>query len=676
MTRRTRRSQAQAKPSEVVPKPALSRPLLWASLGLAALACLLYASSWQYGFAGDDARVILQNSWTREGLSALPRIMSHSMYFGAVPLNGGLYRPVAGAYYVIVGSLVGLKPSGYHIAQILLYGLNAVTALLFFTRLTRRSIAVPVVAALIFVVHPIHTEVVNNIKSADEMLCLEFLLVSAIAWLRYADTANARWCYASLAAYAFAVGSKETAVPMVVVLPALWYFFRARKAVASLRAAIPFAAIAMLFIGLRSVLLAREPATNIVTILNNALLATSDRSVQLASALAYLGRYARMLVWPHPLSFDYTFNAIPLHTFRDPSAWISIGLLVGLGAILIRGVRKRGGEAFAVVWCAASMIAVSNVVFLISTNFGERLLYLPSLIVCYLAADLLFKAVRVDDTQPPAAALRSPAVVAPLAIVCAVASVAVVSRTREWRDQITLFGADVKRFPDSSRLNGYYGNLLYFEGERLLADPNYSALAKADLVSAKEHLLKSLAILDQFQDVHAALGMAEYQLKECREAIPHLERALAFKTQRASALEMMADCYGQLQEPERAIELFKQMDAEGVDAPIAWFNLGNAAAASGDIDGSIRYFEKFIAVRPDNVAAHYNLATAYRGKGDFARTLVVAEQCVALNPIPSVAASCLILGADALLQTGHLSEAIAHFDRAKALDPNNPWIRK
>ena len=239
----------------------------------------------------------------------------------------------------------------------------------FFTRLGRRSIALPCLATLLFIAHPIHTEVVNNIKSADEMLCLLFFLTSATAWLIYADTADVRWRYVSFAAYAVALCSKETAVPMVVTLPALWYFFRQRSVRASLVAAIPFLALALLYLGVRQAVLASEPATNIVTLLNNALLATSDGPTRFASALAYLSKYAGMLFWPHPLSFDYTYDAIPLHTFADPAAWAGVALCVGLGAVLVTGFRRRRIEAFAVLWCGASMVLVSNLLFLISTNF-------------------------------------------------------------------------------------------------------------------------------------------------------------------------------------------------------------------------------------------------------------------------------------------------------------------
>jgi hypothetical protein len=665
-TRRSTSTQ-RSTPVAIVPPRARPRVQVWAALLLALIACALYAPSWHHGFVGDDAMVIGNNAWTHQGLSALPRILTHSLYFGAVPKNSDLYRPAAGMYYDVVGVFVGLRPAGYHIAHILLYGLNAAIVFLFFTRLARQSIALPCVATLLFIAHPIHTEVVNNIKSADEMLCLLFFLTSATAWLMYADTADVRWRYVSFAAYAIALCSKETAVPMVVTLPALWYFFRQRSVRASLVAAIPFLALALLYLGVRQAVLTTEPATNIVTLLNNALLATNDGPTRFASALAYLSKYAGMLFWPHPLSFDYTYDAIPLHTFADPATWAGVALCLGLGAVLVTGFRRRRVEAFAVLWFGASMVLVSNLLFLISTNFGDRLLYLPSVMVCYVAADLLFRAASVADDQPLTAALRSPTIVVPLLMVLGAGSVAVIIRTRDWRDEITLFSADVSTYPNSARLNNFLGNMYYFAGDRLFVQQRDPDTAAADFANAKQYLLRGLAIHDEFQDLHAVLGMAEYRLKQYREAIPHLERSLAFTNYRTSALEMMADCYEQLQMPARALELFKQIDAEGIQYPTAWFELGNDAAARGDDAASIRYFQHVTAATPDNVTAYVNLALGQHRKGEYSQSLASAERCIALNPDQAIQARCLVLAADDLMRTGHRDQAFAYFQKAKAI---------
>ncbi len=284
--------------------------------------------------------MITQNGWTQDGLTALPRVLAHSLYYGAVPVNTGLCRPVAGAYYLITGALVDLQPAGFHLAQLGLYGMNVATVCVFFRRITPgpavRAATLSLVATLVFLVHPIHTEVVNNIKSADEMLCLQGLLCAGLAWLEYEATSQRRSWWGACAAYAVALGSKETAVPMALMLPALWYFFRGRSWRESLRAAVPFGVMAAAFVVLRQFVLRREPAAPIVTVLNNALLATTERSVQVASAIGYLGRYVRMLFLPYPLSFDYTYNAIPLQSFRDPLVWcalVVVAALAGYGIV-------------------------------------------------------------------------------------------------------------------------------------------------------------------------------------------------------------------------------------------------------------------------------------------------------------------------------------------------------
>jgi hypothetical protein len=668
------RTAKRSTPAVLSPGPR-TRVVVRAAVLLAMVACALYAPSWRHGFVGDDAFVIGRNAWTQQGLSALRRIVAHSLYFGSVQTNAGLYRPAAGAYYVVVGALAGLRPAGFHLAHIGLYGLNAAIVFVFLTRVTRRSIAVPFAATLLFIAHPIHTEVVNNIKSADEMLCLLFFLSSATAWLMAADASRrsfSSWRSLSLAAYALAVCSKETAVPMVVVLPALWYFFRRRGIRESLVASMPFWGVALLYLVVRQVVFNAEPATNTVTLANNALLASNDGSVQLASALAYVAQYARMLIWPHPLSFDYSYNAIPAHTFADPVAWLAMGLIAALTTVVVKGFKDRRLAAFAVLWCAASLVLVTNLLFLVSTNFGERLLYLPSVVVCYGAARVLFRLAKVSEEQPLRAALQSPIVLATLLIVLSAASTVSVRRTREWRDEITLFSADVLTYPNSARLNNYLGNTYYFAGNRLVEQHAAPDTAATDFANAKRYLLRGLAIHDEFLEQHAVLGMAEYQLREYREAIPHLQRSLTFPDYRVPALEMIAGSYEQLHMPDRALATFKQIDDEGIPYPHGWFALGNDATARGDYDTSIAYFDRVIAATPGNVNAHFNLAVAHYRKGDFVRSLESCERCVAMK---ADKVNCLALAAEDLARTGHRDRALAYFSKAAAIDPGDPWVR-
>ena len=667
-----RRSHARLKAPNRTEKPALkdrrTRSLsgVWFTLSLALCAALLYSPSWQYGFVGDDSRVILNNQWTKQGVSALPHILAHSLYFGDVPLNGGLYRPIAGAYYDMVGTVSDLSATGYHLAQLALYALNAALVFLFFTRLRRSSTALPLVATLLFIVHPIHTEVVDNIKSADEMLCLAFLLMSAMSWLALADHQDRRLRITAFVAYGAAVCSKETAVAMVVVFPALWYFFRGRSLRDSLAAAVPFVGVAVAYLLLRQVVLSREPATAIVTVLNNALLSTADESTRVASALGFLTKYAQMLFWPHPLSFDYSYNAVPLRTFADPRAWIALALCsLGIGVFVARS-RGRHREAFVVLWCFASIVLVSNVFFLISTNFGERLLYVPSVMSCYLVAIVFFRVARVPEDRPLREAIRSPVLMGLVLMIVVAGVPAVLLRTSQWRDQLTLFETDVHTYPNSARLNAFVGSLYYYAGDKLIADQRDPAAAAGYFVKARTYLRRSLEIQDVFTEIHAVLGMAEYQLQDYRSAIPHLQQALEFANYRGIASEMLGESYERIGMADNALGVYTRMHEEGLRFPHELFVLGQNAAERGDLDRSISYFSEMVASSPADANPNFDLAQMANRKGDYALSLTAAQRCIGIQPNH---AGCLALAAEALVRTGHPAEAESYFERAKAVDP-------
>src|SRR4029079_12835826 len=139
-----------------------------------------------------------------------------------------------------------------------------------------------------------------------------------------------------------------------------------------------------------------------------------------------------------PLSCDYTYDAVPLHTFADVTVWLSVAVLAGLGATGVMVFRARRTGAFAALWCLASMAIVSNVFFLMSTNFAERLLYLASVLFCFVVARVLLQLARIDEERPVSSVLRSPVIMATLIPVLAIGSLASIRRTQDWRDQIRL----------------------------------------------------------------------------------------------------------------------------------------------------------------------------------------------------------------------------------------------
>ena len=90
----------------------------------------------------------------------------------------------------------------------------------------QNNILLPFIATLLFVVHPIHTEVVANIKSRDEILCLLLFLIALCVSVKYARQGGIRYLAIAAISIFLAMLSKETAVTMALIAPMTVYFFQ------------------------------------------------------------------------------------------------------------------------------------------------------------------------------------------------------------------------------------------------------------------------------------------------------------------------------------------------------------------------------------------------------------------------------------------------------------------
>ena len=122
----------------------------------------------------------------------LPRFFTEDLW-SATGAESGLYRPLLLLSLALESGVHGNWLAGYHLDNILLH-LLVTLAVYRFLRQVQRTVAepgpsadlYPLLAALVFAVHPVHTEVVNSIFNRSEMLvALAGLVVfggSCISW--------------------------------------------------------------------------------------------------------------------------------------------------------------------------------------------------------------------------------------------------------------------------------------------------------------------------------------------------------------------------------------------------------------------------------------------------------------------------------------------------------------
>ena len=147
---------------------------------------LLYVNTLNHEYVIDDMIVVSNNIQTKEGISAIPEIFSHSYLHGYDGREDMAYRPLTLTTFAIERSMFDADPIFSHLIQVILYALTVLILFKLLLQLFGESkIGLAFGITALFMVHPIHTEVVANVKSRDELLCALFLFLSLHLFIKY-----------------------------------------------------------------------------------------------------------------------------------------------------------------------------------------------------------------------------------------------------------------------------------------------------------------------------------------------------------------------------------------------------------------------------------------------------------------------------------------------------------
>ena len=207
-SKKDRKLASHNKPGETVRKREISKKnnLLWPLLVMVVLSFVLYGKSINYGYILDDEMVITKNAYVLKGIDGIPDIFKHDTFLGYFQskdnlylLQGGRYRPLSLASFALETSVFGAnKPAVSHFINILLYALSGFLLFLVIYNLNRTAekkqvyFRFALLASLLWLLHPIHSECVANIKGRDEILATMGSLAALFASLKFADTGRKR----------------------------------------------------------------------------------------------------------------------------------------------------------------------------------------------------------------------------------------------------------------------------------------------------------------------------------------------------------------------------------------------------------------------------------------------------------------------------------------------------
>jgi hypothetical protein len=489
---------------------------------IVALVLCAYANSFPGAFIADDLSIVRDSPLVR---NPDPRAILTADYWG-VGVGSGLHRPVTILSYAAGARLFGLAPASFHLVNVLLHaGVAALTYAVLLAAGVPRGASW--LAAALFAVHPIHTEVVDIVTGRGELLAALFVLLAARAALRRGRLhrlAVPVW-------YALALLSKESAATFPALLLVLDTFgTRQRGAVArerwplyALLCAETGGWLAFRKWGLLSGSLPRGlpyPVDNPLVLL--------ELPGRLLTALKVQFLYAARLVAPLRLDAVFVDTMIgPVHRLGSlPGLAVAAGTIAAAAA-LAAGWRRRQPWALGLAFHVAAFGATANVLVVTPFLMAERFAYLPSAGFCLvLAAGLLAVARLPGRGRAPAPAAAAAAVAAALVLLTA----RTVARNRDFGDGITLWSAETRREPANVRSWFFLAGAFADAGERARAE---AALRRA------------IGVRPDFIEPRIALGFLLLDAGRTAEGVLCFEEAAA-STDGVSPLAMLGLARGYL----------------------------------------------------------------------------------------------------------------------------------
>jgi len=574
---------------------------------------VLYSITLQHKFVLDDFGALADNWVIKKGISGIPIILTTSYRYGINMLTDNLYRPLSQVMFAIEWQMVPKNPMIHHFFNVFFYALSCWLLFVVLRKyFPKVNPFILLVVTLLYTVHPLHTEVVANIKGRDEIMSFLFLMCTLLAIHRWFVKRSAVSLGLALLCYFLSFMSKEGVITMLVVFPLMgWYFTSSTKKDIIISTALMIIP-AVIYIAIRSSILSKYGSDGDAAIVDNFLNAAPDKASYLATAVMLLGKYLWMLLIPTPLVSDYSFNQIPIVGWADWRVLLSLLVYLALAAYSIFKIKKRSPIVFGILFFLISISIYSNVLMPIGSSFAERFMFLPSLGFCIALVFGCAKLFKVPDNDISLSIVpkirRSPVFVALFGVLLLAYGGKTVVRAAEWKDQYTLFGKDIKRSPNSAHLRYYWGLALR---DRAVEQKDQN-IQNQMMWSAIEQFNKAVSIYPSYPDCYEQLGLAYYRVKDLNKSMENYQKALALNNTKAVTWSNMGIIYFEQGNYPKAFEHYSKSLSLDSNYADAYFNMGSTLGMMGRFDEAIASFKKCIQFDPENAKAHQFIGMTYQ----------------------------------------------------------------
>ncbi len=451
---------------------------------LITVAFAVYANTFGNGWTYDDFPVIVENPDIRSWAGFL-----RDNYPG---------RPLRELTFLVDHALFGLNPFGWHLQQIFWHGLSACLVLALGRQLKLPGWAA-MIAALLFLLHPLQVEVVANISHRKDSLALAGSLGAILCYLQFISVERRRvaWLLAALGCFALALNAKQTAAVVPVVCLAYEALLVPRPQRFLARSPLLFAGLAVILLGLAGWWWQTAGGWQKLSFeMQDTISFKANYFEPVTLAVYYFTALKSWvflwlrLVWPFNLGVEYTFPvAIGLFDL-----WIitGLGLLIAITTALLVWSRRKPVACWLLFTAICFFLPTSNL-WPLTYLAADRYLYAPIAFLALLAALFL---PRTQECKK--------VVLLPTLAVLILFAALTWQQSQVWQSPKTLWVQANRVSPESSFALNNLGNLALQEGKVDRAREYYQQAAQLNPLNPTSHYNLGM-LAEQRRDLQAAL---------------------------------------------------------------------------------------------------------------------------------------------------------------------------
>jgi len=519
--------------------------------------------------------------------------------------------------YALEYKLFQKNPTGYHLTNLLLHIINIILLFYLISLISNNKTVINLTTAL-FALHPVQTEAVNWVGARADLLLGVFSLLAIILFIDYIKTAKYKFYVSSLFVFVLALLSKETAIVIPVVFLILPNILN-KKIKPGLKI-VPFIIAVLYFILRESVM--KE-------LMQRSYWGGSFYS-NILSSIMISSEYIFKIIYPYRLSVDYSFK-LPKSIF-DIRILTSIAIYTLLTIWALKNWKKNKLITFGILWFIIFLLPALNIIPL-TVLVADRFLYLSCIGIFFSFSIYISRFTKINICRNISYLL--------FALLFINYTHTVRLRTKDWRNDKTLFESVLKYYPKNARAYAAIGSYYiymekfdkaegYFKTAKELSPYNIIILRglgvaymKQDKFALAEKEFKRAVELSPQDDEAGNLLALIYQYEgRQNEALRLYQKYIALNPYNIYSYHNLSFLYIELHRDKEAEKILVKAIKNGIISAPIYYALGIIKYQKGDLANALDYFIKSIKLDSEFAYGYYGIAVICKiiGKPDTAKS--------------------------------------------------------